>query len=363
MRLRGMVVLIALAALAGTPSPASAANNTLLAPAATPVGGAVLLSVRYEGKFEATTVTATIAGLPLPMVLASGTARSGTWVLSTVLLSGSHTVSFSATVERGGSPVLDWGASFTASSPPPTPAPAGTPHVSPNAGDAPDAPEPGAPGAAEATAPPGTSAAPAAGPSAAIPGMTPAIDPPSGEAAPSEAVPVGAGSDEGGEVVANAPAAPAEPTVAAGRDGPRGSGQPGGVLVEDETDEPQSDEDVLSELPRNDFVRGVLLVGLAGVAAIALIGSALLLAGRRRRPSEEPAVTQDATAAVLEQRTLRRGRVRLQDDPIVAALGVGRDARPRRPRRRTLQVNEGPGERTIPPQGRARAGGSEGREG
>jgi len=104
----------------------------------------------------------------------------------------------------------------------------------------------------------------------------------------------------------------------------------------------------------------VLLVGLSGVAAVALIGVATMLAGRRRDHDDEAAVpaaasfaaratrpSPDATPdAVMERRTLRQGRVRMTDDPIVAALGIGNDDDDRRrARRKAGQVGRGPGER------------------
>ncbi len=104
----------------------------------------------------------------------------------------------------------------------------------------------------------------------------------------------------------------------------------------------------------------VLLVGLSGVAAVALIGVAVMLAGRRRDHDDEAAVpaaasfaarattsSPDATPdAVLERRMLRQSRVRMTDDPIVAALGIGNDDDDRRrARRKAGQVGRGPGER------------------
>ncbi|MBA4169610.1 MAG: hypothetical protein H0X68_04285 [Chloroflexi bacterium] len=103
----------------------------------------------------------------------------------------------------------------------------------------------------------------------------------------------------------------------------------------------------------------VLLVGLSGIAAVALIGVAVMLAGRRRDPDDEAAVpaaaafaararsSPDATPdAVMERRMLRQSRVRMTDDPILAALGIGNDDDDRRRARRNAgQVSRGPGER------------------
>jgi len=104
----------------------------------------------------------------------------------------------------------------------------------------------------------------------------------------------------------------------------------------------------------------VLLVGLSGVAAVALIGVAVMLAGRRRDHDDEaakPAAASFASRAtksspdampdaVMERRMLRQSRFRMTDDPIVAALGIGNDDDDRRrARRKAGQVSRGPGER------------------
>ncbi|HJP71845.1 MAG TPA: hypothetical protein VJ975_09015 [Candidatus Limnocylindria bacterium] len=86
----------------------------------------------------------------------------------------------------------------------------------------------------------------------------------------------------------------------------------------------------------DDFLVTLLLVGLAGVAAIALIGTGFLLA-RRERVKEPPPSAMAQAAAALERRSVRRSKVRLSDDPIVAALGIDEDDR-RHPRRRARPV-------------------------
>ena len=95
----------------------------------------------------------------------------------------------------------------------------------------------------------------------------------------------------------------------------------------------------------------VLLVGLSGVAAVAFIGAALLILGRRRRAEEEVPVgvpQRTDTEALLERRTVRRAKVRLSDDPIVTAMGVDDQVAARRERRRASQIASGPGERPTP---------------
>jgi hypothetical protein len=97
----------------------------------------------------------------------------------------------------------------------------------------------------------------------------------------------------------------------------------------------------------------VLLVGLSGVATVAIIGTALLLLGWRRRSERDEApiaVPQVSdTEAILERRTLRQAKMRLPDDPITAAMGVDEQVAARRQRRRAGQVSAGPGERPTRP--------------
>jgi hypothetical protein len=81
---------------------------------------------------------------------------------------------------------------------------------------------------------------------------------------------------------------------------------------------------------------GVIVAGLVALGAIAV---ALLAASTRRRPRRdaraEAALTAEATVELLRQRTLRRARVHVEndEDPIVAALGVGEPHRQRTRRR------------------------------
>ena len=90
----------------------------------------------------------------------------------------------------------------------------------------------------------------------------------------------------------------------------------------------------------DDFLMTLLLIGLAGVAAVALIGTGFLLA-RRERVKPPPPSAMAQAAAALERRTVRRSKVPLADDPIVAALGIG-DEDGRRPRRRARTVPHAP---------------------
>jgi hypothetical protein len=81
-----------------------------------------------------------------------------------------------------------------------------------------------------------------------------------------------------------------------------------------------------------------IAIGIGGIAALALIAWYALLPARRRRvdsglserreprPAPRTATDEQVTAA-LHRRTLRRGRVRLEEDPIIASMGVGSHSR------------------------------------
>lgn len=89
------------------------------------------------------------------------------------------------------------------------------------------------------------------------------------------------------------------------------------------------------------LVSDVLLLGLAGVASVAVVGTLLLVAGRRRQPERAPAKAARDSASVAKGAALRRiareDRGRASDDPIVAALGVDDEMAARRAIRRSLR--------------------------
>lgn len=320
---RTILGLLMTAALLGAPSSVSAATNELHDPAVTPPSGSTAtvftVSVRYDGTFEATAVTAEVAGLHLPMSLAEGTPFAGTWLASTLLPEGSWTLTITAAAERGNTASIS-GPTVTvsgASTPAPTPAGAGP---NPPAGSS----------VSNAESPTGTLDAgptpePAPADSAMIASPEPASDEPAG--AVQEGASPGAGE-------AATPAGGVPTGVAAG-----GNDQP--APVASEGGGPASDHDVLSR-PTEDLERashadgvdattdggvpGMLLAAFGVLAGITFIGTPVLVAARRRSPrTKEPLpAAADATAATLQRRTLRRARMRLDDDdPILASMGFG----------------------------------------
>ena len=79
---------------------------------------------------------------------------------------------------------------------------------------------------------------------------------------------------------------------------------------------------------------GATIPLVAGAVTATLAGTVLLVAARRRTSSGSAAgtaaalgATEDEVAAALQRRTLRRGRVRIEDEPPAGADGVSPRAR------------------------------------
>jgi hypothetical protein len=313
-----------------------------------------VIGVRYEGRFPPLGVTAQVAGRTLALARASGSPLSGTWTVATTLPAGTWPVTFAAAVDRGNAPVLAGptitvtGPALSATAAPS--APSGTNKPGSESRDTEPAVPTSAPGEGPVAAPaPGADEGPPAASAAGEPGpaSSGASEPATANSSPT--LHEDAGTD--------APASPAPPTHSTARGGTAGEAgvapAPSGAEVDAVPVSQERSEGADAAHGEGDgMLVGVLLIGVAGVAGIALIGSALLLFGRRRSdPTEEQLAAAAAdTAAALERRTIRRSKVRLADDPIVAAMGIGE--RPaRRARRRAGHVGEGPGERpeSAPP--------------
>jgi hypothetical protein len=101
--------------------------------------------------------------------------------------------------------------------------------------------------------------------------------------------------------------------------------------------QPASDSDDAPEdrARTREMVSDLLLIGLAGVASTAIIGTLLLVAGRRREPRGAAAVASPSAADdAMMRRVARSGRAQTADDPIIAALGVDDEMAARRAIRR-----------------------------
>jgi hypothetical protein len=342
MAARGLLVLAMIAALLGAPSVASAAANVLVSAQVSPSTGTIetefTLAVTYDGKSDALAVRVSVAGRVLDMGLVSGTPTAGTWRVRTTLPAGTWPVVFTAVVERGNPPTLA-GLTLTViglDTPPPTidatePAdtqpngPTGGPDQPAGGTDTPPAPdEPAAP-VEEGT----TSDSPAALPASTTPRVAP-----QGTAA-ALGTTVTAAVEEGEHETPAEQAAPAANAP---------SGRPAPAADDETAGEPDRTSGVDEE---DGLLSMVLLIGLAGVAAVAVGGTALLLATRRReRPADGPpapmADARDRTAVpgeggvseMADRQALRRARLRMTDDPIMTALGIDEDIAGRRARRR-----------------------------
>lgn len=315
---RASTVLAMLAALMMAPSSMSAAKpNELTAPSVLPTSGSTtttfVLSVRYrsEAGNPASTVTATVAGQTMLMAITSGTTVDGTWTASTQLPAGSWTVQYSAVVAKGPVPTVESGTVTVAGNQPSPPGPGGgTPS---NAASEPDAPTATAvPNPAESASPSSVEAAPSGGAQSSAP----ASNPSPGAAAASPGSGGGGGGGGGNSSGGRGARAPAS---AAGDPAPGGSHDlPDGGVIPAAGD--PMDQGLLDT---------VLLFGIVGVAAVALVGVAwIMVTSRRNDPeasladagaSSDPSVKAIATA---EQRAMRRARLNQSSDPILAALGL-----------------------------------------
>ncbi|MEO7295136.1 MAG: hypothetical protein ABIZ57_03250 [Candidatus Limnocylindria bacterium] len=325
MTARLLIVLAIAAVLCGAPSSASAAGpNGLSAPQSSPASGTTATSfsftVTYTGGSAALAVTVDIAGRVLPMVLITGDPTSGTWFATTMLPVGSWSPTFRAVASQGKNPSIV-GPTVTVGAPatprPTTPNPTITAPAPRSA--QPEASNEGGPGSGS-TPPPAApvSTVPPAVPGG--PGETTAPPEPVGSApvAPAPAASTAEAPDtdlSDGATVSTAP-------ETGGRSGVGGSGQSAASASRPPSSAPAADT---TSIPTEGQIGPLeLVLGLGGVTALALFAWFILLAGRRRADVRVAGATaEEQVTATLHRRTLRRSKMRHDEDPIVAALGVG----------------------------------------
>lgn len=331
MNRRLLLVLALGAALVGAPSPVSAASNALRSPQVSPTSGTTdttfTFSVRYEGRFPAGTITAIAGPATISLTLAAGTPTDGTWRGSGRLPAGTWPVAFAAVADQGNPASAEGPIVTVLPDSPAVAAPSAWPPASGAGGTGTTATPSGA-GGATATSPPAVVApvqptAPPAQTPVAAPGETPVSAPRDQRPAPPP--PVG-GTPSNPATPGGAPGAPS------GEDAELGAARAGSPTPTPLAASPAGGAG-------GDAGGLALVLGLAGLALVAVSGSAILLvAGRRRRSaatSEGPAVEPASAARVVERRAVRRARMRLDEDPIVAAMGLsdGDSAAERRVRR------------------------------
>jgi hypothetical protein len=284
----------------------AAPPNRLEAPAANPSQGNGLtlfhVSVRYVSVAgnAASSVSARIGTLDLPMRLTGGTSTNGTWSGSTVLPVGTWTTTFQATTLKGPSPTLA-GPSLTvlgAASPTPNGRPGDEPAPSFSGGS--DTGDPGG----------GPAVTPAAGPAES--------EKPRPGAGTPDPAPRGGGGGGRSETETSEPA-------------PRGSGDAstpgrrrggGAPLDPGSSGAPAAEEIPLggegTDTPRGDLL--LLLVGIVGVATVALLGTGWLLASRER--DGEAAEPAETVAGLRARRARRTAGIKPAHDPVLAAMGL-----------------------------------------
>lgn len=342
MRWRALLVLAVVTVLWGAPPAASAAGNTLDAPAATPTTGTTLtpftLRVSYSGS-PAISVSVSVGGRTISMVLTAGSATQGTWSTTATLPEGNWPTTFRAETSKGRDPSMD-GPTIDVDGPGvPTvpqatvvPVGAASQDETQLGGPAPSSTEggPTAParspsmqgGSKTAPVAPVSSAGAAGGPG---PSQRDGTD--SSQAGPSSPRPAADDASTYGDL-------PGTPRAGSASRAPSGSMHQAAA--------PDSDHPEPGLPP--------IAAGIGGVMAAALLGWFVLLASRRLRDAKTgpgavnpPTVgsESDKVDAALLRRTLRRAKIRLdEEDPILTSVGVGlppiQDStvhRTRRPRR------------------------------
>ena len=338
MTARILIVLAIAAVLCGAPSSASAAGpNNLSLPQASPPSGTTAttfsFTVTYAGGFPALSVMVDVAGRALPMTLINGTPTEGTWSVATQLEAGTWSPTFRAVASQGKSPSIT-GPSVTVGTPAtPTPATPKPTITAPSPRSAqPDASNGGGAGSGSGFTPPPAapmSTVPPAAPGG--PGEKAAPPGPIGSApvAPAQAASTAEASDTDASDAATVSAAP----ETGGPNGVGGSGQSAASASRAPSSTPAAD--TAASIPTDSQIGPLeLVLSLGGLTALALFAGFVLLASRRRRAAPEPgpsgadvriagATAEEQVTATLHRRTLRRSRMRLDEDPIVAALGVG----------------------------------------
>lgn len=347
MPLRAFLGLAILAASLGTPSVAFAAGNVLVPEAPDPATGTTetLFSFRvaYEGRSEALEVTLSVAGWSLPMSLVAGSPTSGSWSAATRLPAGTWTIGYTAIVAKGNAPSVAGGSVTVtqaqatspdgASTEAIAPAPSATPQADPRpvADSAAPAPVAGSAAPAPVAAPTGRAEPLTAGGAGA---PTPEHNPAPGGAT---STPPGAVTQAGSPAAGSPTASVGAASNAAAVTHATAGGIPSAIGAGPDR--------------RNPGTTLALILALAGLLGLLLV----VLAVRRPRTASaiglngapaENAPAHDTVTTVLERRALRRAKVRLDDDPIVASVISSRPARQRALRPpQASEVQRGPGVR------------------
>ena len=321
---RPLLLLALLAALLWAPSSVSGSQPDQLTSGTTlPVVGetvtSFVVSVRYTSTAgnPAQAVTAVVAGQTIPLVLVAGDTLDGTWAATTTLPEGSWVVTFNATTLAGPQPSPANSSVTVSSASSPPPAQSNDPSGS-------DEPGGGSGGAGE----PAPQATASPRPSQAAPQRR------SARASGSPAAAARPDRDRDNHErprprrpKSGDPSASPETEIAGGR----GTPPPEPI-----------------KQPDSDGLWWVLVWGSGAVGAVALIGTGwLLLSGRRERRAAESGNGPETDLAVraiptVEQRALRRARLRPSDDPILAGLGLDEDEPRPKPRNATRAASPKP---------------------
>ena len=331
---RAIIILAVSAVLCGAPSSASAAGrNELIAPQASPTSGTIAttfsFTVTYVGGFPAQSATVDVAGRTIPMLLVSGIPTDGTWSVSTLLPQGSWSTTFQAVASEGKDPSVT-GPAVTVGTLSTSPSPSTRPiSTNPGAPTRSALPKPGGagggsgnlggPGSPASPAPPAATVQPApfAQSSSEQPG------PPRTSITPLPPTPVPSAAGAVGPVPPDGTTVDELPGARGSMIGPDMGGSP--VLAPRHANATPAVG--TTPIPTETAVGPLeIAVGLGGAGALVLFGWFIVLAGRRRRAATEPSragdevgtpggTADDQVTATLYRRTLRRSKIRLDEDP------------------------------------------------
>jgi hypothetical protein len=355
-RLSRIVLAATVAALLGAPSAVFGATATLTAGTVAPPSGTTAtsfsFSVRYDGdgKFEASAVTATVAGSSISLRLGSGTPLLGTWQAASRLPAGSWTVAFTATAAHGPQPSPLTGPLVRVTALIAAPTQTATLKASPITTPTTAVNEAGTPAPAPSAVPmpaPATTNAATPSPAADVASAGPSAEPSlaattSGSMQPRTSNPV---------TTVVAPAAASPSATSAGAPSSTQAVRPQG----------SPSEPALAGLFGDDPQHptpSIAFYVLAATAATTAGGAVILLLWRRRgdAPDAAPVSTPALGTATLPTRSIHGRHLEQADDPILESMGLNhpRERSRGRPtiRASASQVHRGPGVREPQPRGR-----------
>jgi hypothetical protein len=329
----GLLIAI-FATFSAAPATAFGASNALSQPSVSPTGGpvgtVVMLGVDYSGPHPASDVEAWVGTERVALIRITGTPSQGRWIGVATPPMGTWPVTFTATADRGNQPSLEGPSVTITAALRPSAAPQQEISTAPAATEAPTSSGAPSPASGGGSAVPGIADAAPAAPASSVSTNDPApVATVLPIASASPAAPIG------GNGVADA-----VPTAASSSLDGRGLPAPSavfgmpvasGLAATPEQASGGSGAPLPGDGMRGQaaWLAGIVMLGVTMAGILALVSTAIWLAGRRR--------AQEAS-----ERAGRQVASPVADDPIVGALGIPSDTllRARRARRLRDSLDE-----------------------